>query len=72
MVLKAFGKAKPSSFYNPVILLGWLIRLAITPLVKMTALQGLLLLVLGGVLDTSGALLYAFDSRILYRHLIWH
>ncbi|REG82210.1 PAQR family membrane homeostasis protein TrhA [Marinomonas pollencensis] len=73
VLLKAFGKAK-HPFVSTVlyVLLGWLIVIAIKPLVELMAPQGLILLVLGGVLYTLGVLFYALDSRVRYAHLIWH
>ncbi|MEL0638095.1 hemolysin III family protein [Marinomonas sp. TI.3.20] len=73
VLLKAFGKAKhPLVSTALYVLLGWLIIIAIKPLVELMAPQGLLLLVLGGVFYTLGVLFYAFDERVRYGHLIWH
>lgn len=73
ILLKAFGKAKhPAISTTLYVALGWLVVIAIDPLVDRMATNGLILLVLGGVLYTFGVIFYAFDSRIRYGHLIWH
>jgi len=73
VLLKAFGKAKhPLVSTALYVLLGWLIIIAIKPLVELMAPQGLMLLVLGGLLYTLGVVFYAFDARLRYGHLIWH
>ena len=71
--LKAFGKAShPAVSTTLYVILGWLILIAIKPLVALMEPNGLLLLVLGGVLYTLGVVFFVIDSRLRYGHLIWH
>jgi len=54
------------------LLMGWLIVVAIDPLVHALPDGGLALLVLGGVFYTSGIIFYAIDERMKHAHGIWH
>ena len=51
--------------------LGWLVVIAIKPLLAAVPLPGVLLLFAGGVAYTLGVLFYAID-RIPFNHAIWH
>ncbi|BCA79692.1 hemolysin III family protein [Desulfuromonas sp. AOP6] len=51
--------------------LGWLVIIAIKPLLVAVPLPGVLLLVAGGVAYTLGVLFYAIE-RIPFNHAIWH
>ena len=71
--LKAFGKAShPAISTTLYVVLGWLILIVIKPLVSLMEPNGLLLLVLGGVLYTLGVVFFVIDSRMRYGHLVWH
>ncbi|NLQ16637.1 hemolysin III family protein [Marinomonas sp. M1K-6] len=73
VALKAFGKAShPALSTTLYVVLGWLIVIAIKPLVALMAPNGLLLLVLGGVLYTLGVVFFVLDSRLRYGHFVWH
>ncbi|WP_421854958.1 PAQR family membrane homeostasis protein TrhA [Marinomonas sp.] len=73
VALKAFGKAShPALSTTLYVVLGWLILIAIKPLVSLMVPNGLLLLVLGGVLYTLGVVFFVLDSRLRYGHLVWH
>ncbi len=54
------------------LLMGWLILVAMYPLIQALPKGGLLLLVLGGVFYTSGMIFYAIDERMKHAHGIWH
>lgn len=54
------------------LLMGWLILVALYPLVQAMPTGGLVLLVLGGVFYTGGVVFYALDDRIRHAHGIWH
>jgi hemolysin III len=54
------------------LLMGWLILVAMYPLVQALPKGGLVLLVLGGVFYTSGMIFYALDDRMNHAHGIWH
>jgi hemolysin III len=51
--------------------MGWLIVIAIKPLLSALDTRGLLLLGAGGLCYTGGAMLYAL-GRFKYHHAIWH
>jgi len=53
------------------VLMGWLILIAAVPLSRSLQVGGLVLLVLGGVVYTSGLAFYAW-RRLPYNHLVWH
>lgn len=53
------------------ILMGWLVVIAIKPLLAALPLAGVWWLVAGGVIYTVGVLFYAID-KIPYNHTIWH
>ncbi|MDP3699749.1 MAG: hemolysin III family protein [Hylemonella sp.] len=54
------------------LVMGWLVVVAVDPLVTRMPLAGLLWLLAGGVFYTAGVAFFAFDSRLRYGHLIWH
>ena len=54
------------------LLMGWLILIAMKPLVQVLPTGALVLLVLGGVFYTSGIIFYAMDKRMKHAHGIWH
>ena len=53
------------------VLMGWLILIAVVPLSHALQVGGLVLLVLGGAVYTSGLAFYAW-RRLPYNHLVWH
>jgi hemolysin III len=53
------------------VLMEWLILLAVEPLSRALQARGLALLVLGGLVYTSGLAFYAW-RRLPYNHLVWH
>ncbi|HLQ84956.1 MAG TPA: hemolysin III family protein [Salinisphaeraceae bacterium] len=53
------------------VLMGWLIVLAVQPLLAHVALPGLLLLLAGGIAYTVGVVFFQWQS-MPYNHLIWH
>ena len=54
------------------LLMGWLVLIAIKPLVASVPTAGLWWLVAGGVAYTAGVVFYATDSRWRYGHFVWH
>ena len=54
------------------LLMGWLIVVAMYPLIQAFPPGGLALLVLGGVFYTGGMIFYAIDDRMKHAHGIWH
>jgi len=54
------------------LLMGWLILVAMYPLIQALPNGALMLLVLGGAFYTSGMIFYAIDERMKHAHGIWH
>ena len=54
------------------VVMGWLVVVAIVPLVEALAPGDLALLVTGGVAYTVGALFYLWDERVPYFHNVFH
>lgn len=54
------------------LLMGWLIVIAIKPLVDNMPLAGLLWLLAGGLSYTLGVVFFAMDSTWRYGHFLWH
>jgi hemolysin III len=55
----------------PYIALGWVVVVAIKPLLSAVASDGLILLVAGGLAYTLGSVFYIW-RRLPYHHAIWH
>lgn len=51
--------------------MGWVVVVAIKPMLDSVATGGLILLLLGGLAYTSGVVFYLWE-RLLYNHAIWH
>jgi len=54
------------------LLMGWLIIIAINPLLAKLPTEGLLWLLAGGLSYTVGVIFFATDSRLHYGHFLWH
>ena len=54
------------------LLMGWLIVVAMYPLVQALPVGAVVLLALGGVFYTSGIIFYVIDKRMKHAHGIWH
>ena len=52
--------------------MGWLVIVAIQPLVTHVSPAGIAWLVAGGLCYTGGVAFYATDGRLRYGHAIWH
>jgi hemolysin III len=52
--------------------MGWLVLIAIRPLVTHVSPAGLAWLFAGGVCYTAGIAFYATDTRLRYGHALWH
>jgi hemolysin III len=51
--------------------MGWLVVIALAPLVRSLQFEGLVLLLLGGLTYTLGVAFYAW-RRLPYNHAVWH
>ncbi|HLA36427.1 MAG TPA: hemolysin III family protein [Rhodocyclaceae bacterium] len=54
------------------VLMGWLVLIAVKPLVDAMPLGGLIWLALGGVVYSLGIYFYLNDERVRHYHGIWH
>lgn len=54
------------------IVMGWCVLLALGPLMENIELGGFILLLLGGIAYTIGAIFFAFGSKYKWIHSIWH
>ena len=54
------------------LVMGWTIILAIKPMLKLVDFNGIIFLVLGGIVYTIGAVIYALGKKIKYMHSVWH
>lgn len=54
------------------LVMGWLVVVAIRPLVQHVGAAGLAWLLAGGIAYTAGVAFYARDRRLRYGHLVWH
>jgi hemolysin III len=52
--------------------MGWLVVIAMKPLLASVPAAGLGWLVAGGLAYTAGVVFYAADSRWRYGHFVWH
>lgn len=52
--------------------MGWIVLIAIDPLLAALGRDGFIWLASGGVLYTVGIIFFAFDSRFRHWHGIWH
>ena len=52
--------------------MGWIVLVAIKPLLAALGLAGFLWLAAGGVFYTVGIIFFAFDERFRHWHGIWH
>ena len=52
--------------------MGWLVVIAVKPLLAHVATPGILLLAAGGLAYTLGVVFFVLDSRLRYAHFVWH
>lgn len=52
--------------------MGWIVLVAIEPLIRQLGIAGFVWLAAGGVLYTLGIVFFAFDERFRHWHGIWH
>lgn len=73
ILLKTFNKISHPVLSNGLyLLMGWIVIIAIEPLLSRIPIAGFLWLLAGGLFYTVGIIFYITDSRIKYGHLIWH
>lgn len=52
--------------------MGWIVLIAVKPLIAVLGMEGFIWLAGGGVLYTVGIIFFAYDSRFRHWHGIWH
>jgi hemolysin III len=52
--------------------MGWIVLVAVKPLMAALGMAGFVWLALGGVFYTVGIIFFAFDTRVRHFHGIWH
>lgn len=73
IALKVFDRASNPFFSTGLyLLMGWVVVLAVDPLLTRMQPAGLLLLLAGGLSYTAGVAFFATDSRLRYGHFVWH
>jgi len=73
VALKAFGRARRPIYSTGLyLLMGWIVIIAVQPMVTKVPLAGLLWLLAGGLFYTGGVVFFATDERLQYGHFIWH
>jgi hemolysin III len=72
IVFKMFSTGRYQVFSSALYIgMGWLVIIAIKPLLAVLPLSGFLWMALGGLFYTGGIVFYLKD-RIRYFHMIWH
>jgi len=54
------------------VLMGWLVLIALKPLLQALPWAGFVWLLLGGLLYTFGIIFYGLDERLRHAHGVWH
>jgi hemolysin III len=69
---KLFAPKLPDKLWTAVyVAFGWLVLVAVQPLIKGVPLSALILLVAGGLIYTTGTLIF-HSERLPFRRAIWH
>jgi len=73
VTLKVMNRIKhPHLSTGLYLLMGWLVVIAVKPLMDSMPAAGLAWLVAGGLAYTGGVVFFAADSRWRYGHFVWH
>jgi hemolysin III len=73
VALKVMNRIKhPHLSTGLYLLMGWLVVIAIKPLMDSMPVAGMAWLVAGGLAYTAGVVFFAADSRWRYGHFVWH
>jgi hemolysin III len=73
VTLKAFDHiSHPVWSTGLYLVMGWLVVIAVKPMLSSIATPGLVLLAAGGFFYTLGVAFFALDSRVRYGHFVWH
>jgi hemolysin III len=73
VTLKAFDRlSHPWLSTGLYLIMGWIVLIAVVPLVERVPPPGVALLVAGGLAYTAGVVFFMLDSRLRYAHAVWH
>jgi hemolysin III len=73
ILLESFSKKRKNLLTMLIyVSMGWLVLIAVKPLVQTLPSAGLFWLVLGGLFYTIGIVFYVFDKKVRHFHGIWH
>jgi hemolysin III len=73
VALRAFTRFDhPTLSTGLYLVMGWLVLIAVVPLVERIPAPGIALLVAGGLAYTAGVVFFVLDSRLRYAHAVWH
>jgi hemolysin III len=67
-----FGARLPALSTGVYLAMGWLIVVALRPLIMHVPRHGIYWLVAGGLLYTGGVVFYVRDNKYRYAHALWH
>jgi hemolysin III len=67
-----FGARFPALSTAVYLGMGWLIVIALRPLINNVAPRGMMWLVIGGLCYTGGVVFYVRDHKYRYHHAVWH
>ncbi|MCX7173352.1 MAG: hemolysin III family protein [Proteobacteria bacterium] len=73
IILKLFDRlSHPWLSTGLYLVMGWLVLIAVVPLIERVALPGIVLLVAGGLAYSAGVVFFVLDARLRYAHAVWH
>jgi hemolysin III len=73
ILLESFSKKRKDLLTMLIyVSMGWLVLIAVKPLVQTLPSAGFFWLVLGGLFYTVGIVFYVFDKKVRHFHGIWH
>lgn len=73
VLLKGLGKTgHPWLAAGLYLAMGWIVIIAIKPVMENLPLSGVVWLVAGGVAYTAGIVFFLLDNKVRFAHFIWH
>jgi len=73
VAMKGLAKRRHPIFFTTLyLLMGWLVLVALKPLLTLVPTAGFLWLLAGGLSYTAGVIFFATDSQLRFGHLVWH
>lgn len=75
VILESFpvrGKLKTIISVITYVTMGWIVLIALQPLLQNLQFAGFIWLLIGGLFYSVGVVFYAFSSKYTYAHGIWH